>query len=325
MKRREKENNLRQKSGADRLIGIGGSLLVLEIKRHLGKYPQLGGGCGDENVVREKSHHSFSASPSRLYYQIFKIYECNTRCLASSGLDSSVAWVPLWFSGSALSFPSPAKISKAFAALAAWVCDWSNSHSWPSKPHSLFQIWELEQPWLKLPPLRFSPLWLLFQSTFPSSRLPLAPHKWGCIFSLLKDGYRIPVSNLLFLLTSFSVVPLLPQSSSPVKRITVNWPRPRLQSHRFSHVSDPTQLQSPTGARSLTSVSPSHRHQHCPGSPHPPEIWFPPHPSPHLPSCSPEKPSIFYKFTHRNLLCLAHLPSPHHPSQCPEHEEELSK
>lgn len=52
MKRREKENNLRQKSGADRLIaGIGGSLLVLEIKRHLGKYPQLGGGCGDENVV----------------------------------------------------------------------------------------------------------------------------------------------------------------------------------------------------------------------------------------------------------------------------------
>ena len=51
----------------------------------------------------------------------------------------------------------------------------------------------------------------------------------------------MPVSNLLFLLTSISVVPLIPQSSSPVKRITVNWPKPRLQSHRFSHVSDQIQ------------------------------------------------------------------------------------
>ena len=219
-----------------------------------------------------KSHHSFTAFPSRLCFQIFKIHECNTSCLTSLGLNSSVAWGPLWFSGSPLSFHPPAKISRAFTALAAWVCDWSNSHSWPSKPHSLFQIWELEQPWLKLPGLRFSPLWLLFQSIFPSSWLPLAPHKWGCIYSLLKeDDGRIRVSNLLFLLNSVLVVPLLPPSSSPVEA-HCELAQPKLQSHRCSQVSDPTQLQSPTGSRSLTSVSPSHRHPRCPGSPHPLEI-----------------------------------------------------
>lgn len=45
MKRREKENKAEEWSGQVNSRDWG-RLLVLEIKRHLGKYPQLGGACG---------------------------------------------------------------------------------------------------------------------------------------------------------------------------------------------------------------------------------------------------------------------------------------
>lgn len=116
--------------------------------------------------------------------------------------------------------------------------------------------------------------------------------------------------NLLFLLNSISVVPFLPPSSLPVEP-HCELARPKLQSHRCS-VSDPTQLQSPRNL-ALTHV--------CFSISLPSALsWFssptgdlvssPPIST--SPSCSPEKSSIFYKFIHRYLLWLVHLPCPHH-------------
>ena len=174
------------------------------------------------------------------------MYECNARCLASLGLDPSVAWHPL-FQGCLCLFILLLKFQRLSQPwLLVFVIEGIPTHG----QAILFSKSEnLSSPG--------SSSWLL-DSPFSGPSFGLSP--WVVSFLLLpvngvasshllnENDSQLCVSNLMFLLNSVSVVPFLPQSSLLVKSTTVYPPRPKLWSQPFSHVSYPTQPQSPTGS-----------------------------------------------------------------------------
>lgn len=265
---------------------------------------------------------SFNAFSSRLYFLSFKMYECNARCLASLGLDPSVARHPLWLSGLPLSFHPPAKISKAVTALAACICDWRNCHSWPSlilvsksenlsSPGSSSRL--LDSPFSG-PSFGLSP-WVVSSLLLPINGVASS-------HLLSENDSQLCVSNLRFLLNSVSVLPFLPQSSLLARKdhhcvstqaktlIT-----PFLTFHIQPNCKALLVLSLKCVGDVLTSVSPSPPPSTLSRSPSPTGgLQCPPYPPLHFPSspttCSPEKTPVVYEFIHRYLLCLITTVSP---------------